>query len=171
MKSIIYIAIFLGGLFFTSCGSDASQDGNVTSEEEKELTYSELPAIVPISQEKLTEINKWKKFKELSVLMEKFQNQQTGDLTYFAEEFIRLDTDIAKDSLFPAKFNSPDVKSRLVVFKTFSHQLKTRLEENAPVDSINVSRAKILTTYNALRQQLSEALKSKIYQDFIKEKN
>ncbi|EIJ38627.1 hypothetical protein JoomaDRAFT_1615 [Galbibacter orientalis DSM 19592] len=170
MKNTAYILLLGLCFIITSCGDKENKEDNSASQDTAVASYKQLPEIKPISNEKLTEINKWKKFKELSNLMEKFQDQNSGDLTYFAEEFIRLDTEIEKDSLFPEKFNVPDVKSRLVVFKTFSNQFKTRLDENAPIDSINVSREKLLVTYNAIRQQLSETLKSKIYQDFIKEK-
>lgn len=170
MKNTAYILLLGLCFIITSCGNEDNKGDDSASEDTAVASYKQLPEIKPISNEKLTEINKWKKFKELSNLMEKFQDQNSGDLTYYAEEFIRLDTEIEKDSLFPQKFNVPDVKSRLVVFKTFSNQFKTRLDENAPIDSINVSREKLLVTYNAIRQQLSETLKSKIYQDFIKEK-
>ncbi|WP_417443079.1 hypothetical protein [Joostella sp.] len=167
MKKSIYILSFSLSLFIFSCGNDENKEEVVVSDENAQVSYSQLPAITSISKEKLAEINKWKKFKELSSLMEKFQRQNTGDLTYYAEEFIRLDKDIEKDTLFPAKFEIPDVKSRLIVFNTFSNQLKVRLEENAPIDSINITRKRVMMSYNALRDQLSESLKSKIYEDFI----
>ncbi|MDG3583035.1 MULTISPECIES: hypothetical protein [Galbibacter] len=171
MRTIKYILIIGICLVMYNCGSDDKQDKNNSEETTTEVSYSSLPAINKISKEKLEEINKWKTFKELSTLMEKFQRQNSGDLTYFAEEFIRLDGEIEKDSLFPQKFNVPAVRSRLVVLTTFTEQFKTRLDENSPLDSINISRKRVLDAYNAVRLQLSETLKSKLYKEFLEGKD
>ncbi|QLE00769.1 hypothetical protein HX109_04020 [Galbibacter sp. BG1] len=170
MKNTFFIIQLSLVILFVSCGNEEKKQEAENAEENIEQVYKPLPEITTISQEKLAEINKWNKFKELSVLMERFQQQQQGDLTYFAEEFNRLETEIEKDTLFPPKFDIPAVKSRIVVFKTFSSQFQTRLEENAPLDSINKSREEVLNAYNAIRKQMSESLKSKLYEDFIKDK-
>ncbi|MCX2680954.1 hypothetical protein OOZ15_13455 [Galbibacter sp. EGI 63066] len=165
MKVIKYILLLAGCFFLINCGNKSDKE-QVEEEETQETSYEKLPDIVEISDEKLITINKWAKFKELSELMVKFQRQTRGDLSYFSEEFIRLDKEM--DSV-PPKFDIPEVKSRMVVFKTFAYQLGSRLNENAPVDSINVSRARVFNAYNAIRIQLSESLKSKIYQEFLEE--
>ncbi|MCM5661993.1 hypothetical protein [Galbibacter mesophilus] len=171
MKTNISILFIMLCGFLTACGDSEKKQEKDDAEETVAQGYSQLPEITSINKDKLAEINKWKKFNELSVLMERFQEQESGDLTYFAEEFKRLQGEIEKDSLFPPKFNIPAVKSRLVVFETFTNQLQTRLEESAPLDSVNISRKKVLEAYNAMRQQLAETLKSKIYEDFINKKD
>src|SRR5690606_8887306 len=130
-----------------------------------------LPAITSISEDKLNTITQWEKFEQLSILMERFQRQNQGDLSYFAEEFIRLNGELSKDSLMPERFNKAAVHSRIVVLNTFSKQLKIRIEEGAVLDSINISRERVLKSYNALRLQLAEHIKSKLFEEFLKEQD
>ena len=156
-----------------SCGNnkEGSQDQGEVEIDSTAISYKALPPIASISKEKMNTISEWKKFRELSILMERFQRQDQGDLTYFAEEFSRLNEELAKDSLIPEKFDKPAVKSRIMVLNTFSKQLKVRLEENAKLDSINLTRARVLNSYNALRLQLAEHLKSKLFEEFLKKQD
>ena len=130
--------------------------------------YTPLPNLYQISSKtKQKEINKWNKFKELGILTARFQKQESGDLSYYAEEFVRLNNEIVKDSLFPEKFKNSEIKSRLLVHANFTNQFKSYLEQNAPLDTLNISRTRILNTYNSLLKQLEESLKSKVYIEFI----
>jgi len=172
LKKLQYILIVSGYLLALSCGNN--QENSKDQEAETDLTevnYRPLPPIASISAEKTSTIGEWKKFRELSILMERFQKQDEGDLSYFAEEFNRLNSELAKDSLIPEKFDNPAVRSRILVLNTFTKELKNRLEENSVVDSIDISRARVLNSYNALRLQLAEHLKSKLFEQFLKEQD
>jgi hypothetical protein len=161
-----------GFLLTVSCGNNQENANQENLEiDSTAVRYSPLPPIASISQEKLNTIGEWEKFRELSIVMERFQRQNQGDLTYFAEEFTRLNNGLAKDSLMPEKFNLPAVKSRIVVLNTFTKQLKNRLDEGAVIDSVNISRKRIIKAYNALRLQLSEQLKSKLFEEFLKQQD
>ncbi len=172
LKRFQYILIVSGLLLSVGCGNnkEGSQDQDVEIDSTA-VSYKALPPIASISQEKMNTISEWKKFRELSILMERFQRQDHGDLTYFAEEFSRLNNELAKDSLIPQKFDKPAVNSRVLVLNTYSKQLMNRLEENAVIDSIEVSRSRVLNSYNALRLQLAEQLKSKLFEEFLKKQD
>jgi len=172
LKRFQYILIVLGLALTVSCANkkEGSQERTVEVDSTA-VSYRALPPIVSVSEEKMGTINQWKKFNELNILMERFQQQEHGDLTYFAEEFNRINGELAKDSLMPERFNKPAVKSRIVVLSTFTKQLKNRLEENAEIDSINISRTRVLNSYNALRLQLAEHLKSKLFEEFLKQQD
>lgn len=172
MKRIQHILIALGLLLLVGCGNNnnSSQDQEAAIDSTT-VHYRALPPIASISEEKMSTIGQWEKFRELSILMERFQRQDHGDLTYFAEEFNRLNSELAKDSLMPDKFDNPAVKSRILVLNTYTRQLKNRLDENSVLDSINISRTRILNAYNALRLQLAEHLKSKLFEEFLKEQD
>lgn len=170
MKRIQYISVTLGLLLVVGCGNNNGNSQNQEAEiDSTTVHYRALPPIAPISKEKMNTIGQWEKFRELSILMERFQRQDHGDLTYFAEEFNRINSELAKDSLIPAKFNNPAVKSRILVLNTFTKQLKNRLDENSVLDSINITRTRVINAYNALRLQLAEHLKSKLFEEFLKE--
>ena len=172
LKSYRYILLLSGLLLLVGCGNnqDNSRD-NVSQLDSTEIRYKSLPAITSISEDKLNTITQWEKFEQLSILMERFQRQNQGDLSYFAEEFIRLNGELSKDSLMPERFNKAAVHSRIVVLNTFSKQLKIRIEEGAVLDSINISRERVLKSYNALRLQLAEHIKSKLFEEFLKEQD
>lgn len=172
LKSYLYILLLSGFLLLMSCGNkkDNSQD-QARETDSTAVRYTPLPPIASVSAEKMNTITQWEKFKQLSILMERFQRQNQGDLSYFAEEFIRLNGELAKDSLMPEKFDKAAIQSRIVVLNTFSKQLKIRINEGAVVDSLNISRVRILNSYNALRKQLAEHIKSKLFEEFLKEQD
>lgn len=170
LKRFQYILIVSGFLLILSCGNNQENSQEQADEiDSTTVRYNRLPPIASISEEKINTISQWKKFHELSILMERFQRQNHGDLTYFTEEFIRLNNELAKDSLMPEKFDKPAVRSRIVVLNTFTKQLKNRLDESSVIDSINIARERVLNSYNALRLQLAEHLKSKLFEKFLQE--
>lgn len=170
LKRFQYILIVSGFLLLLSCGNNQENSQEQAVEiDSTTVRYKPLPPLASISEEKMNTISQWKKFRELSILMERFQRQNHGDLTYYTEEFIRLNSELAKDSLMPEKFDKPAVRSRIVVLNTFTKQLKNRLDESSVIDSINIARERVLNSYNALRLQLAEHLKSKLFEKFLKE--
>src|SRR5690606_11358253 len=77
LKRFQYILIVLGLALTVSCANkkEGSQERTVEVDSTA-VSYRALPPIVSVSEEKMGTINQWKKFNELNILMERFQQQE-----------------------------------------------------------------------------------------------
>ncbi len=166
--SLLSLGLLLSFIVF-SCGREEKTEENAEDQEQEVRTYAELPEIRPLEGIDESQIDSWINFRELEAEMRTFRNKNSGDLTYTVDQLIQIENKIHADTI-PDKFNTRGIKSRLNLMKTFLYQLKFRLQDNDDVSEVNASRTKVMEAYNALRFQISEVLREKIYEDFL-EKN
>ncbi|MBL7473941.1 hypothetical protein [Robertkochia sediminum] len=129
-------------------------------------TYAPLEELYVIDPRTGERMQTWKAFWELEKEMKNFRATESGDLGFITDELIRLEATLINDSTLE-KVNIPAVKSRVLVFRTFTKKLKDQLNHRVPTPDIDTTRFKILEAYNAFRYQVSDALRDKVYEDFL----
>lgn len=164
----LLIALIIS-MFIWGCG----QEKTTTQEETKggsEVSsgYMPLGPILEMQPSVTDSLQDWKSYWDLQQEMENFRMKKSGDLGYVTDELIRIQGELINDSI-PEKANNPAVKSRSLVFRTFALKLKDQIEHGAPAAEIDSTRVKLLETYNAFRFHISDALRVKAYEDFLKQ--
>lgn len=166
-KYLFLIAGILPVMLLQSCGrSEKRQQDGETATEVAVTTYAPLDAFYKIDSEAGRQIENWKEFWSLEKEMKNFRETRSGDLGFITDELIRIEGTLMNDSI-QEKVNVPAVKSRVLVFRTFVNKLKDQISHRVPVADIDTTRFKILESYNAFRYQVSDALRDKVYEDFL----
>jgi hypothetical protein len=130
----------------------------------------EIPAFVKLSTEAQKEIDNWLLFVEMS---KSFKNlidlNELEELSLKVEEVLEKEATLSKKA-FPEKFNSPRIKSRLLVFKTFMLEMQALLlEANVSDNQIKQQKVKLVKAFNGLSSQLSEILTPTIDESLLEE--
>jgi len=98
--------------------------------------------------------------------LEKFRRLSPTGLSFSMDELVKIETEWSQKTL-PAKFDTPAIKSRIIVLRTLLLQSKTLIAENASADTLNLQQIQIVNAYNALKKQMEEALRNKAYDEFL----
>lgn len=160
-----YIAI---GFMFIACKQQGSTDeASEDTDQETTYAYEPLDPILELDASVEDSLNEWNAYWELQREMEQFRGVKTGDLSYVNEELLRIQSELIHDSI-PEKVQNPAVKSRALVFRTFALKLKDQLEQRAPSAEVDSTRVKLFESYNAFRFHVADALREKVYEDFLK---
>jgi hypothetical protein len=106
----------------------------------------------------------WKEFKGFQNEIENILTVDYGVLSVELELFEKAYADLLQ-SEFPAKLNSPAIKSRLTVIKTFVSKLIDEVDNNESVEVLETSLDKISVAYNALKNQIMDVYESDIDED------
>ena len=129
-------------------------------------TYAPLGPILELPPSVEDSLRGWEAFWDLQEEMERFRIKNTGDLGFSTDELIRIEGELIHDSI-PESIALPAVKSRTLVFRTLAFKLKDQLDHRAPGADIDSTRIKMLESYNAFRFHISDALRVKVYEDFL----
>ncbi|WP_340066397.1 hypothetical protein [Ascidiimonas aurantiaca] len=142
-------------LIFTACRKHSSEP---TANTETLVVVSDsvkvtLPTLIDIKGDANGYLNMWTQYKDFDTEMVRFYEEEE-ETEPLVDELIRLEQELGK-STFPDKFNVPQIKSRLLVLKTYLGKAKAAFPEN---DSLYEKQLKveILKAYNALRKQFME---------------
>lgn len=162
------ILLIFAAFLAISCGRSEEKvpQAEDTAAEPTITTYAPLDELYPTEARVGERIKTWKAFWNLEKEMKNFRATESGDLGFITDELIRIEATLIDDSI-PEKVNIPAVKSRVLVFRTFTKKLKDQLNHRVPTADIDTTRFKILEAYNAFRYQVSDALRDKVYEDFL----
>ncbi|THD69682.1 hypothetical protein E7Z59_04980 [Robertkochia marina] len=165
LKLFFFMAI---GLVLFACGQEQSTEStSEDSAQETSYTYVPLDPILKLDAQVEDSLKEWKSYWELQREMERFRGVKSGDLSYINEDLLRIQSELIHDSI-PEKVQNPAVKSRALVFRTFAMKLKDQLEQRAPSAEVDTTRVKLFESYNAFRFHIADALREKVYEDFLK---
>ena len=112
-----------------------------------------LPAILEIKGDANKHLDTWTQYKDFDAEVTRFYEKDT-ETEPVVDELLRLEQELRK-STFPDKFDVPQIKSRLLVLKTYLGKAKAAFPENDPL-YIQQQKVEVLKAYNALRKQFME---------------
>lgn len=164
----------LSGLLFVSliaisCGDEPGEGQSEDRVEETgSTTYTALNPLLKVDPEVEEQLRDWKAYWDLQQEMEVFRAKSVGDLTYITDELLRIQGELIHDSI-PEKVQIPAVKSRSLVFGTFARKLKDQLTQRAPSAEVDTTRMKLMESYNAFRFHITDALREKVFEDFLQQ--
>lgn len=162
-----FFTLLLLLLLTVACGRSDKEQQKVEPDTAVAVTpYSPLEELYELNSGVKESIADWKAYVNLEREMKNFRATRSGDLGFITDELIRIQKGLITDSI-PEKLKIPAVKSRALVFGTFTQKLKDQLNHRVPVADIDTTRIKIMESYNAFRYQISDALRDKIYEDFL----
>lgn len=167
----VSIITLIAVLLLASCRSDRKPDSPVeedpeNTEEAKAL--SDLDPMLDMDEEVRRQLYEWNAFWDLETEMKNFGDKETGELSYTTEELIRLEKELFHDSL-PEQLNSSALKSRALVIRTFAMKLKDQIDHGVGQSDVDSTRIKLMEAYNAFRFQVADALRNKIYDEFLQQ--
>lgn len=154
-------------LLFTGCGQEPSEK-NATEEprQDKAYAYTPLGPLFKLEPQVEKTIEDWDSFWDLQQEMELFRGKNSGDLSFITEDLLRIHAELMHDSL-PEKLQNPAVKSRSLLFGTFALKLKDQIQHRTSAAELDTTRVRLLESYNAFRYQIGDALREKVFEDFL----
>lgn len=153
-------------VFLFSCGKKEEQTAQV-DEPLQDVKLKKVPGFLQLQPAYQDTLDKWTDYKLLELEMQKFRKQKPMQLGLTVEELLRLEKELSQKP-FPEKLNIPAVKARFIVLRTLLLETKNLIAENADAQTLNANQIKIVSAFNSLRKQLSEALRAKVYEDVLK---
>ncbi|WP_224491240.1 hypothetical protein [Robertkochia flava] len=154
-------------VLLTACREEETETNTEKSTEAPvSYAYSPLGPIIELQPSVEDSLREWTAFWELQEEMEIFRSKNTGDLSFNVDELIRIEKELLHDSI-PEKVKLPAVKSRSLVFRTLAYKLKDQVEHRISAADIDSTRVKMLESYNAFRFHIADALREKVYEDFL----
>ncbi|MBT8183297.1 MAG: hypothetical protein KJN76_00535 [Eudoraea sp.] len=147
-KFFVFVISF--GLFLSCKKKPAAVDSvEVTA---TEWTIDSLPERVAMNSKVLQILKEWPEFNSLELSFDAlYRAENREDLILIVEEFVEKQNILAA-SEYPETFNTPQIKSRQKVLKTFILKTKAALEYRS--DLLEPTR-ELIIAYNALREQLN----------------
>ena len=167
LKRTTRFCLLLTTVLLVACGQE--QAGENTAENARnssDYTYAPLAPVLELEPQVEEAIQNWESFWDLQQEMELFRAKGSGDLSFITDDLLRIQTELINDSI-PEKVQNPAVKSRSLVFGTFARKLKDQISHRAPVAELDTTRFKLMEAYNAFRFHISDALRDKVYEDFL----
>lgn len=166
-SNFTFYSLLIAAVILVSCGQEHSgEQAEDKNEEVAAYTYAPLGPVLEMDASAEEAIREWTAYWELQEEMENFRSKSSGDLSYINEELIRIQGELIHDSI-PEKVKTPAVKSRSLVFRTFAEKLQDQLKHRVPIAEVDTTRVKMLETYNAFRFHIADALREKVYEDFL----
>lgn len=131
----------------------------------------EIPAFVKLSPEAQKEVDNWSLFVEMSQSFKGLVDlKKTEELTLKVDEILEKEAAVSKGA-FPKKFNSPRIKSRLLVFKTYLLETQALfIETNVSDSQVKKQKVVLVKAFNGLVSQLSVILAPTIDESLLEEK-
>ncbi|NAS31910.1 hypothetical protein GTQ40_13065 [Flavobacteriaceae bacterium R38] len=163
----LLLLFFLPLFSLISCTND-SQKNNVEIEAKDTVQITiQMPAIVNLNPKVFPEIAAWNTFKELEAEIEKLYDfKENEDFSFIIDELIKKEKALSS-KVFPEKFNTPSVKSRVLVLKTYILQTKAAIDDKEDEEVIMKQKEKIIVAYNALLKQFNERLEENLADEFL----
>ncbi|WP_461534387.1 hypothetical protein [Sinomicrobium sp.] len=161
----IFVLLLLG------CKGDKDKNSEATEAElDSEIPEEKvkLPEFWQFDQAEQEELASWEEYAAFSTAIKDYAAEKEGDLMMQMDNILEKKKQLS-DSVFPAKFDHPSIKSRLSVVHTFL--LQTRLEAPEPVTAAfrYQQKSKILSSFYNLEQQLDERMQANLADEYIDE--
>ncbi|NVJ63380.1 MAG: hypothetical protein HWD84_04030 [Flavobacteriaceae bacterium] len=148
MKKCIFLGLLLLGL---SCQNSVEKKELDASDSAPVIQMDSLPKIQPSELKFEDSTMVWNSLEDFHKRLSGFQTIKTvEDLRLFTEELIELETAIEEGEI-PDLFNNDAVNSRLILIKTYLHQLHAfiELEQN-----LNKASTQLLEAHQSLLDKL-----------------
>jgi len=148
MKKCIFLVLLLLGL---SCQNSVEKKELDASDSAPVIQMDSLPKIQPSELKFEDSTMVWNSLEDSHKRLSGFQTIKTvEDLRLFTEELIELETAIEEGEI-PDLFNNDAVNSRLILIKTYLHQLHAfiELEQN-----LNKASTQLLEAHQSLLDKL-----------------
>lgn len=148
MKKCIFLGLLLLGL---SCQNSVEKKELDASDSATVIQMDSLPKIQPLELKFKDSTMVWNSLEDFHKRLSGFQTIKTvEDLRLFTEELIELETAIEEGEI-PDLFNNDAVNSRLILIKTYLHQLHAfiELEQN-----LNKASTQLLEAHQSLLDKL-----------------
>lgn len=149
MRSIHFFILL--AILLSACRSGGN-DQQISTNTTEEIDVNQLPRRTAINPRATEMLKDWKEFQELETSFDAlYRVANNEDLILVMEEIILRQNEM-ETSDYPEAFDTPQIKSRQKVFKTFLLKLKAAVEYREDV----IPPAKeMLTAYNAFREQFN----------------
>lgn len=161
VKYLLFITIILS---LTACQKEA----RVETPAKMQARPPDTPQIIRAQAAYQTTLNGWGAFKNLETQMQRFQQAQPPEYPLILEDLLRLQRELVSSPI-PETFNTPAVKSRITVVKTYL--LKTQWlqnETNASSNTLLQQKNELINAFNDLKKQLIQAIENETAQQFLK---
>jgi len=146
----LYFLLLIGALIF-SCKPKVKEHA-----EEAVTTYTiqqeKWPKKAPLNGKVTSDLEDWSEFVSLEASFDALSKvANTDDLALVIDDLIEKHTALV-DSKFPERFDMPQIKGRLTLFKTFMLKVKGDLHYRLDVQK---STLEMINAYNAFRNQFN----------------
>lgn len=161
------LLFFLSIISLTSCTKDSQKNNIEVEAKDTVQTVIKIPALVNLNSKVLPEIASWSTFKALEIEIKKLYDfDDDENFSFIIEELIKKEKELSTSD-FPEKFNTPSVKSRILVLKTYVLQAQAAIEDKERKEVIMKQKEKIIIAYNALLKQFNERLEENLADEFL----
>lgn len=143
-------------LFSLSC-QEAPKDTGTTAIKEVEFSSVKLPKKAPISPKAQAVLKEWVEYNALETSFDALYKAEDEEALALVIEDLVEKQKLLEASTFPEEFNTPQIKSRLKVIKTYL--LKVRFNLEYKVNAIESTMA-LAKAYNAFRNQFTVTINS-----------
>ncbi len=141
----------LAGFMVLSCKpkNNGSSEDNV---ETFEIVQEDWPKKLAMDYKLQADLKDWKEFAMLETSFDAlYQVENAEDLTLVIDDLVEKQKGLA-ESEYPEKFEMPQIKGRLTMFKTFLLKVKGDLHYRLDVQK---STLEMVNAYNAFRNQFN----------------
>ncbi len=158
---LVLVCLFLG------C-NDLQKDKQELQDPGWQVTPANLPKLVPLNAKARDAVLQWKEYQVFEISFERMYGIDfREDFVLVLEELIERQKQW-EASTYPPKFDTPQIKGRQKVLKTYILKTKGNLEyREAPEQSIK----EMITAFNALRGQFNSIVNNTLPEDLLKEEN
>ncbi|MEO9891938.1 hypothetical protein [Aurantibacter sp.] len=159
-KFLILTLVFI---FFVSCKNN-KKDQSLNQSTEVNFNIEEWPKKLNVNAKAADILNKWLEYQELESTFASIYNiDNAEDLSLIIEDLIEKQKAMA-ESTYPLEFDTPHIKSRQLMLKTYILKTKSSLEYRIDFEPPVIE---MIDAFNALRNQFNVILNSKIDIDLI----
>ena len=139
-------------------------DGEVVAISNQELVVDSLPKRVAMNSKALTILRGWPEFNTLDASFDAlYRAENREDLVLIMGDFVEKQKVLAA-SEYPTEFDTPQIKSRQKVLKTYILKSKAALEYRT---DLLQPTTEMIVAYNALRRQFNVTVNNTLDTDLI----
>jgi len=168
-NSILFLLFFILITFSISCAKEGQKENEVSKEEDTTIIKNTLkiPPLLKLDAKVLPEVASWSTFKGLETEIKKLYDYKNDeDFSFIIDELITKEKELSVTD-FPEKFNTPSVKSRVLVLKTYILQTKASIDDKESTAIIMKQKEKVIIAYNGLLKQFNEQLEENLADEFL----
>tara|TARA_R110002020_G_scaffold312101_3_gene527607 strand:+ start:34519 stop:35028 length:510 start_codon:yes stop_codon:yes gene_type:complete len=156
MGKLYFFSVVL--LLCLSC-KDTDKDSGLGEIKKVEFSAAKLPKKAPISPTASAILKDWVEFNAFEGSFEALYKAEGDEGLGLVMEDLVEKQKLLEESSFPADFDTPQIKSRLKVIKTYILKVRFRLEYR--VDAVEAV-IELARAYNAFRKQFTITVNSKL---------
>lgn len=149
MQKLCFLAFILVLVYSCKPKTQESSQDTVTS---FEINQKEWPKKLAIDYKIKPDLATWDEFALLETSFDAlYKVENTADLSLVIDDLVEKQSDFA-DTEYPENFDLPQIKSRLIMFKTFLLKVRGDLQYRLDVQK---STLEMVQAYNAFRNQFN----------------